>query len=69
MKAAISDRQMEIIEAAGKILIISGISALTIKNLANEVGFLTKIKFGLLSNSNSTGSLCCVVLPNLIIKQ
>lgn len=35
----ISDRQLEIIEAAGKILTASGISGLTIKNLAKEMKF------------------------------
>ncbi|MBK8191885.1 MAG: TetR/AcrR family transcriptional regulator [Lewinellaceae bacterium] len=35
----ISDRQFEIIEAAGKILSTSGVSGLTIKNLAKEMGF------------------------------
>lgn len=37
--AHISERQMEIIEAAGKILSESGVSGLTIKNLAAEMGF------------------------------
>lgn len=37
--ATISDRQLEIIEAAGKILTASGISGLTIKNLAKEMKF------------------------------
>jgi AcrR family transcriptional regulator len=35
----ITDRQLEIIEAAGKILTRSGISGLTIKNLAKEMQF------------------------------
>ena len=35
----ISDRQLEIIEAAGKILTAAGISGLTIKNLAKEMKF------------------------------
>lgn len=35
----VSDRQMEIIEAAGKILTSSGVSGLTIKNLAKEMDF------------------------------
>lgn len=35
----ISDRQLEIIEAAGKILTVAGISGLTIKNLAKEMNF------------------------------
>jgi AcrR family transcriptional regulator len=35
----ISDRQLEIIEAAGKILTASGVSGLTIKNLAKEMKF------------------------------
>ena len=35
----ISDRQLEIIEAAGKLLTLSGVSGLTIKNLAKEMGF------------------------------
>lgn len=39
MIAAISDRQLEIIEAAGKILSASGVSSLTIKNLAKEMKF------------------------------
>jgi AcrR family transcriptional regulator len=39
MKPAISDRQLEIIEAAGKILTTSGVSGLTIKNLAKEMKF------------------------------
>lgn len=39
MTTEISDRQLEIIEAAGKILTISGISGLTIKNLAKEMKF------------------------------
>ena len=39
MIATISDRQFEIIEAAGKILTTSGISGLTIKNLAKEMKF------------------------------
>ncbi|NCP52455.1 MAG: TetR/AcrR family transcriptional regulator [Flavobacteriales bacterium] len=36
---SISDRQLEIIEAAGKILSASGVSGLTIKNLAKEMKF------------------------------
>lgn len=39
MKAQISDRQLEIIEATGKILTTSGVSGLTIKNLAKEMKF------------------------------
>lgn len=39
MKTTISDRQLEIIGAAGKILTVSGISGLTIKNLAKEMKF------------------------------
>lgn len=39
MIAEISNRQLEIIEAAGKILTASGISGLTIKNLAKEMKF------------------------------
>lgn len=39
MTTEISDRQLEIIEAAGKILTVSGISGLTIKNLAKEMKF------------------------------
>lgn len=35
----ISDRQLEIIEAAGKILTSSGVGGLTIKNLAKEMAF------------------------------
>lgn len=35
----ITKRQQEIIEAAGKILSVSGVSGLTIKNLAKEMGF------------------------------
>jgi AcrR family transcriptional regulator len=35
----ISDRQLEIIEAAGRILTTSGVSGLTIKNLAKEMKF------------------------------
>lgn len=35
----ISDRQLEIIETAGKILTTSGLSGLTTKNLAKEIGF------------------------------
>lgn len=38
-KQAISIRQFELIEAAGKILSASGVSGLTIKNLAKEMGF------------------------------
>lgn len=37
--SSISDRQFELIEAAGKILSTSGVSGLTIKNLAKEMGF------------------------------
>lgn len=39
MTSTISDRQLEIIEAAGKILSASGVSGLTIKNLAKEMKF------------------------------
>lgn len=39
MIQSISDRQLEIIEAAGKILTASGLSGLTIKNLAKEMKF------------------------------
>jgi len=39
MVAALSNRQFEIIEAAGKILTTSGVSGLTIKNLAKEMHF------------------------------
>jgi AcrR family transcriptional regulator len=35
----ISERQLEIIETAGKILSVSGLSGLTTKNLAKEIGF------------------------------
>lgn len=35
----ISERQFEIIEAAGKILTLSGVGGLTIKNLAKEMNF------------------------------
>ena len=35
----ITPRQLEIIEAAGKILTASGVSGLTIKNLAKEMQF------------------------------
>ena len=35
----ISDRQFEILEAAGKVLSTSGVSGLTIKNLAQEMKF------------------------------
>ena len=38
----ISDRQFEIIEAAGKILTDAGVSGLTIKNLAKEMKKLLK---------------------------
>ena len=38
-KELISDRQKEIIEAAGKILTRSGVGGLTIKNLAKEMQF------------------------------
>lgn len=39
MVAEISERQFEIIEAAGRILTKSGVSGLTIKNLAKEMQF------------------------------
>ena len=39
MTTTISGRQLEIIEAAGKILTASGVSGLTIKNLAKEMKF------------------------------
>lgn len=39
MTIEISSRQLEIIEAAGKLLTVSGVSGLTIKNLAKEMGF------------------------------
>ena len=39
MTVAISNRQLEIIAAAGKILTASGVSGLTIKNLAKEMKF------------------------------
>lgn len=39
MLAQITDRQLEIIESAGKILTESGIGGLTIKNLAKEMKF------------------------------
>lgn len=39
MTVAISDRQLEIIEATGRILTSSGVSGLTIKNLAKEMKF------------------------------
>ena len=35
----VSERQLEIIESAGKILTVSGVSGLTIKNLAKEMSF------------------------------
>lgn len=35
----VSERQLEIIEAAGKILTSDGVSGLTIKNLARQMGF------------------------------
>lgn len=39
MASAITSRQFEIIEAAGKILTNSGVSGITIKNLAKEMKF------------------------------
>jgi len=39
MHVAITDRQLEIIEAAGAILSASGVSGLTTKRLAKEMGF------------------------------
>jgi AcrR family transcriptional regulator len=39
LSKTISERQLEIIEAAGKILSSSGVSGLTIKNLAGEMNF------------------------------
>lgn len=39
MKTLITERQFEIIQAAGKILTTSGVSGLTIKNLAKEMQF------------------------------
>lgn len=39
VKTEISIKQLEIIEAAGKILTLSGVSGLTIKNLAKEMEF------------------------------
>ena len=39
IKMEIKPRQLEIIEAAGKLLTTSGISGLTIKNLATEMNF------------------------------
>jgi len=36
----ISDRQLEIIEASGKIITKHGLANLTIKNLASEMGFV-----------------------------
>jgi len=39
MLTSITDRQFEIIEAAGKILTSSGVGGLTIKNLAKEMDF------------------------------
>lgn len=39
MENTISDRQLEIIEAAGKILTTAGVSGLTTKNLAREMEF------------------------------
>ncbi len=39
MTMELSERQLEIVEAAGRILTSSGVSGLTIKNLANEMKF------------------------------
>jgi AcrR family transcriptional regulator len=39
MTTELSERQLEIVEAAGKILTSSGVSRLTIKNLAKEMKF------------------------------
>ncbi|MGV3640043.1 MAG: TetR/AcrR family transcriptional regulator [Adhaeribacter sp.] len=39
MNPEITSRQLEIIDAAGKILTVSGVSGLTIKNLAKEMQF------------------------------
>lgn len=39
MIATISDRQLEIIEASGKLLTEKGVSGLTIKNIAHEMEF------------------------------
>jgi TetR/AcrR family transcriptional regulator, fatty acid metabolism regulator protein len=39
MKLEITERQIEIIEASGKILMDKGITGLTTKNLAQEMGF------------------------------
>lgn len=39
MKLDITERQIEIIEASGKILMEKGITGLTTKNLAKEIGF------------------------------
>lgn len=39
MTEIVTDRQLEIIEAAGKILTVSGVGGLTIKNIAKEMKF------------------------------
>ena len=39
MTIKLTNRQEEIIQSAGKIMSIKGVSGLTIKNLANEMGF------------------------------
>jgi AcrR family transcriptional regulator len=39
LKETITERQLELIEAAGKILTHSGVKGLTTKNLAKEMGF------------------------------
>jgi AcrR family transcriptional regulator len=39
MTTELSERQLEIIEAAGKVITSSGVSGLTIKNLAKEMKF------------------------------
>jgi AcrR family transcriptional regulator len=39
MTTTISNRQLDLIQAAGKILTASGVGGLTIKNLAKEMGF------------------------------
>lgn len=39
MIATVSDRQLEIIEASGKLLTEKGVSGLTIKNIAKEMNF------------------------------
>lgn len=66
MSAEVTHRQLEIIEAAGKILTESGVSGLTIKNMAKEMKFSESAIY---RHFNSKGDIIIAMLSYLAEKM